>query len=81
VNDRAQPRASYRDGVVPTTPEFGFHLPQLRLQPLPHRLPKHREASAPLLPANVREAKEVERIRLPEPTLVPAFGGICAEFQ
>jgi hypothetical protein len=27
VNDRAQPRACYRDGVVPTTPEFGFHLP------------------------------------------------------
>ena len=55
-----------RDGVVHASPQLGFDLAQLRLQPLADRLPQHREASvAPLLPADVREAEKVERLRLP----------------
>ena len=57
--------ASPRQGAVPAMAEFGFDRAQLHLQPAPHRLPKHREAAiAPLLPADVREAEEVEGLRL-----------------
>src|SRR3989475_7905496 len=65
VDDRAQPSAHLRDGSMQTSPQLGFHLAQLRLQPLPDRLPHHREPPVPLLPADVREAEEVERLRLP----------------
>src|SRR5262245_66150778 len=43
TNDQTQPPAHLRDRVVQTPPEFGFHLAQLRLHPLPARLPNHRE--------------------------------------
>ncbi|GEM_PF-751690 len=64
ANDRSQPLPHRRNRVVPASPKLGFHLVQLRLQPLPHRLPKHRETPVPLLPADVREAEEVERLGL-----------------
>ena len=61
----AQPCAHRGDRVVPAPPKLGLHLAQLRLQPLPDRLPHHREPPVPLLPADVREAEEIERLRLP----------------
>src|SRR5262245_19357599 len=67
ANDAAQPRALFADGPVHASPQLRFHVVQLRVQPFAHRVPKHREASvASLLPADVREAKNVERLRLPE---------------
>jgi hypothetical protein len=63
-------------------PEFGFHLVQLRLQPLAHRLPPHREHSvAPLLPADMREAEEVERFWFPFSAPLPVRGRERPEFQ
>jgi hypothetical protein len=81
VNDRAQPSPHLRDRSVHASPELGFHLAQLRLQPRPDRLPHHREPSIPLLPADVGEAEEVERLRLPLAGALPIFGRKGPEFQ
>lgn len=65
-NDRAQPLAHFRDGIVHAPPEFFFHLIQLRLQPFTNRLPQHREISVvSLLSADMRKAEEIERLRFP----------------
>src|SRR3990172_11210713 len=74
LHDRAQPPAHLGDRRVQAAPERGFDLAQLRLQPLPDRLPDHREPPVPLLPADVREAEEVERLRLPLPCVPPPRG-------
>jgi hypothetical protein len=81
TNDQTQPPAHLRDRVVQAPPEFGFHLAQLRLHPLPARLPNHREPPIPLLPADVREAEEIERLRLPLPDAPPALGRVRTELQ
>ena len=79
---RVQPRAYCRNGVVHASSEFGFHRGQLRLQSFANRLPYHREASvASLLPADVREAEKVERLRLPFSASAPVVSRIGAEFQ
>ena len=54
-------------------PEFGFHLRQLGLQSLPHRVPQYREPSVPPLAADVREAEEVEGLRSALPVLAPSL--------
>src|SRR2546426_7514341 len=67
---RAQPCADRRNGVVHASSELGFHRTQLGLHSLANGLAPHREASVtPLLPADVREAEKVERLRLPESAL------------
>src|SRR5258708_4595729 len=74
-HDRPQPLAHFRDGVMHASFEFGLHLAQLGLQPFANRLPQDREASvAPLLPTDVGEAEEVERLRFPFSALLPVFG-------
>ena len=68
----SQPLAYFEDGMVHASPEFHLQLVQPRLQPFANRLPQHRKVSiAPFLPADVREAEEVERFRSPSPV---AFG-------
>ena len=82
ADDTAQPRALLAGGTVHASPQFGFHLLQLRLQPLANRLPKHREiAVTSLLPTNVCEAEEVKRLRLPETAPSPVLGRVGTEFQ
>lgn len=62
--------------------QFGFDLVQLCLQSLTVRVPPHGEPSGvPLLRTDVREAEEIERLRLPQATSLPSFGGVCAEFE
>ena len=64
--NRLQPLALFGDGFVHSSPKFGFHLIQLRLQPFANRLPQHRKPSiAPLFHADMRKAEKVERLRLP----------------
>jgi len=64
---------------VHASPEFGFHLIQLRLQPFANRLPQDREPSiTPFLSANVRKAEEVERFRFP---LSPLFSGLDCKWS
>ena len=78
TDNRAQPGADSRNGVVHASSEVGFDLAQLRLQSFANRLPYHREASiAPLLPADVREAEKVERLRLPFSASAPVVGRIA----
>ena len=63
-------------------PHFGVEVPQLGLQPLANRVPPHCEQSAaPLLPTDMCEAEEIERLRLPQATPLPTFGRICTEFE
>ena len=45
THNRAQPASHLRDRIVQAPPKLGLHLPQLGLQPLPHRLPEHRTPS------------------------------------
>ena len=59
-----QPSSLFRDREVRATPEFGFHLSELRPHPSPHRLALEQEPSLPRSPANMRETEEVERLRL-----------------
>ncbi len=82
THDRPQPLAHFRDGVMHASFEFGLHLAQLRLQPFANRLPQDREASVPpLLPTDVGEAEEVERLRFPFSALVPVFSREQSELQ
>jgi len=62
-NDRAHISTLLRDGRVQAPPQFGFHLVQLGLPPLSHRLAQHREPALARLPAAMREAKEVKGLR------------------
>src|SRR5437879_5273606 len=82
THHRLQPLALFGDGFVHTTLKFGFHLIQLRLQPFAYRLPQHRKPSiTPLLYADVRKAKEVERLRFPFSTPLPLVDRIRTELQ
>src|SRR6266436_6599938 len=79
---RCQPLALFGDGFVHSSLKLGFHLVQLRLQPFAYRLPQHRKPSiAPLLHTDMREAKKVERLRLPFSTPLPAVDRIRTELQ
>src|SRR5467141_3534696 len=79
---RCQPLALFGDGFVHSSLKFGFHLVQLRLQPFAYRLPQHRKPSiAPLLHTDMREAKKVERLRLPFSTPLPDVDRIRTELQ
>ena len=49
---------------MPANSKLFLDLIQLRSQPLPHRLPKHDELPIPGLTADMREAQEVESLRL-----------------
>jgi hypothetical protein len=66
---------------VHAPPELGFHLAELRLQSLAHRLPPHCESSTLRLAAAMREAKEVERRRSPFSAPLPARDRVRSEFQ
>ena len=62
-NDRTQVLANLGDGVVHARLKLGFHRLKLRLPPFAHRLTQHRKAALALLPAAMREAKEVKAPR------------------
>src|SRR6266404_172024 len=82
THHRLQPFALFGDGFVHPPLKFGFHLVQLRLQSFADRLPQHREPSiAPLLHADVRKAKKVERFRFPFSTPLPLVDRKRTKFQ
>src|SRR5215469_12533033 len=82
THHRLQPLALFGDGFMHAPPKLGLHLVQLRLQSLAYRLPQHRKHSvAPLPHANMREAQEVERLRLPLSTSLPVLDRQRTEFQ
>jgi hypothetical protein len=63
------------------SPQFLFQGPQLGLLPLAHRLSQDREVPLPGPSANVREAQEVERLRLAFATLPPILFRKAAKFD
>jgi hypothetical protein len=74
-NERPQPCALLRDGIVPASSKLGFDLAQLGLQPFADGLPQHREAPiASLLRANMREAEIIERLGPALAAPASAFG-------
>src|SRR5262245_145602 len=73
-NNRPQPCTHLGKRIVQAPSQLGFDRAELRLQPPPDRLPHHREPSIPLLPADVREAEEIERLRLPLAGTPPVLG-------
>jgi hypothetical protein len=78
----AQPRALFTNRTVHASPKLGLDLAQLRLQARAHRLPQHGELSiTPLLPANMREAQEVERLGLAQSTSPSVLGRERSKFQ
>src|SRR6266478_3931766 len=82
THNRPQPLALLGDGFVHASLKLGFHLIQLRLQPLADRLPQHREPSiALLLHADVRKSEKVERLRFPFSTPLPLVDRIRTELE
>ncbi len=82
TQQRRQPLDCVLDGSVHSSPPFGIHRVLLRLQPLANRLPQRREISvAPLLPAYMREAGQVERLRLPFSAPLPVSSRKRSELQ
>src|SRR5438105_14038974 len=63
------------------SPQFLFQGPQLSLLRLAHRLSQDREVPLPGPSANVREAQEVERLRLAFATLAPILFRKAAKFD
>jgi hypothetical protein len=61
--DRTQIGPLFRSGRVHASPQLFFQSPKLRLPPLPHRLPQHREMPLPGFAATMRKAQEVECLR------------------
>jgi hypothetical protein len=72
THNRPQPLALLGDGFVHASLKLGFHLIQLRLQPLTYRLPRHREPSIALLilyadvtsPLSTLRRRPRERLRM-----------------
>ena len=81
LHHASQPFALFRDGLVPTLPELVFDLPQLRPHSLRDRDPPQPEPSMLGLPTEMREPKEIERLRLPETTSRSAPGGMPSELD
>jgi hypothetical protein len=77
----AQPPPLLRDGLVPALPELVFDLFQLCPHPLRDGDPPDLEMSRPGLPADVREAEETGRLRLPGAPRRPAPGREPAELD
>src|SRR6266516_2336804 len=61
---------------MPTSLELVIDLVKLGPHPFLDRDALQPELSAPALPADVRQAQEVERVRLAEPTLRPIRCGV-----
>src|SRR5215469_742579 len=68
-------------GQVPAPFELIVELAQLAPAPFRDRLPQHPELPGPGLPADVREAQEVERLRLAEPPGLPVPDGEPSELD
>src|SRR6185295_16117509 len=82
LNHRAQPLTYLRDGIMHAPPQLSFHFAQLRLHPLPTCLPQHGEAPvAPLPRTDVREAEEIECLRLPLTPLLAVPGRIASKLH
>ncbi len=76
-----QPAPLLRDGEMPASQALVFDLGQLRPHPFRDRLTRQPEPPGAGLPADVREAEEVERLRLAQTPTSPVDGGEAPELD
>ena len=81
LHDRPEPLAGLRRRIVHAPSELLLNFLQLRPQAPADRLAPHRESPLPVLPADVREAQEVERLGLAFPSAFPVLFGIPPELD
>ena len=68
-------------GIVHALANLLFDLSQFSPHALADRQASHRESPQSVLPADVREAQKVERLRLPFSSSFPVLFGKPAEFD
>ncbi len=70
LNDRLEPLARERSGIVHAFAKLQFDFRQLCSQAPSRCVPLHRKFPVSVLPADMREAQKIERVRL---TFSPSF--------
>ena len=76
-----QPLADFRNRIMHTPPQLDFDAQQRGLHALANRLPKHHEPSLLCLPADVREAEEVEGLWLAQTSALSVLGRMASELD
>src|SRR5580704_4953564 len=75
AQDAGQPASLVGDGQMPASDQLGLDRAEFRAHPFLVGNPLQLEAPVLRLPADVREAEELERFRLAETTLLSLLGG------
>jgi hypothetical protein len=75
LNDGPEPFAGLRHGIVHALTKLLFDFLQLLPHTLADRHASHRVKPFPVLPADMREAKEIERLRFAFPSSCPVLFG------
>ena len=73
LHDRFEPLSGLAHGIMHSLTELLLNLPQLRPHAFADRLAPHREPPYPVLPADVREAEEIERVGFPFSSAFPVL--------
>ncbi len=81
LRDRPKPLSRARDRIVPTLPELLLEFLPLLPQSLADGLALHGKVPLPVLPADMREAQEVERFRLAFSASFPVQLGVPPELN
>src|SRR5213083_1639907 len=82
LNNRPKPLSYLGHRPMHSSPQFLSDFPKLCSFPLAYRLPDHRKHPvASLLATDVREAKKIECLRFPFPTLFSIVGCISAKLD
>ena len=81
LHDRFEPLAGLAHRIVHTLTELLLNLPQLRSHAFADRLAPHRKPPYPILPADVREAEEIERVGFPFSSAFPVLFSKSAELD
>ena len=79
--DGLQPLANFRSRIVHAPPQLSFHFLQLGLHALANRLPKNHEPTLLRLPADVREAEEVEGFRFTQTSTLSVGRRMASELD
>jgi hypothetical protein len=81
LHNRPEPFAGLHNRIMCAVEELLFYLSQLGSHPLTDRLALHHKTPIPFLPADMREAQEIERVWLSSSLLSPVVLGIEAELN